>query len=188
MILDQQLEDEKQVEISEEFTIKEADGTDIKVYEKGIAGQPDFPCLCAKFDDNDEFIVACHSNGVIELHDADTCNYICHLEEAEEESLKPICTMVKWRPGTEPDAIIGVDVKGGIRRYSKNEKKQIDFIETEEGENNRLFALDYSPDGETFATGGTDHMVRVYDDETMKLKVTLDPFYTHKSGHSNRIF
>lgn len=51
--------------------------------------------------------------------------------------------MVKWRPGPEPDSIIAVDVKGCIRRYSKKEKKQVDQIVTDEGENNRLFALDY---------------------------------------------
>lgn len=64
----------------------------------------------------------------------------------------------------------------------------VDSIQPEEGEDNRLFALDYSPDGATFATGGTDHFVRIYDDATMKLKVTLDPFYTNKPGHTNRIF
>ena len=62
------------------------------------------------------------------------------------------------------------------------------FIKTEEGEENRLFALDYSPDGLTFSTGGTDHFVRVYDDPTMKLKYVMDPFNTGKVGHSNRIF
>lgn len=96
--------------------------------------------------------------------------------------------MVKWRPGPEPDAILAVDVKGAIRRYSKKEKGLIDEITTEEGENNRLFALDYSPEDDSFVTGGTDHFVRVYDDATMKLKQTLDPFYTNKPGHTNRIF
>jgi COMPASS component SWD3 len=110
------------------------------------------------------------------------------LEAPEEESKKAVCTSVKWRPGSDPDHMIAIDVKGGIRRYSKNDSKLIDSITPEEGEDNRLFALDYSSDGKTFATGGTDHFVRVYDDETMKLKVTLDPFYTNKPGHSNRIF
>lgn len=96
--------------------------------------------------------------------------------------------MVKWRPGSQPDSILATDVQGLIRRYSVKEKKQVETIEPEEGEENRLFALDYSPDGETFATAGTDHFVRVYDDATMKLKTVLDPFYTNKTGHSNRIF
>lgn len=96
--------------------------------------------------------------------------------------------MVKWKPCLESDAIIAVDTKGGIRRYSKKEKKMVARIDPEEAENNRLFALDYASDGSTFATAGTDHFVRVYDDETMQLKVTLDPFYTSNPGHTNRIF
>ena len=122
------------------------------------------------------------------MHDADSCDYLFSFEGSEEESKKAVCTMVRWRPGSEPDSVLAVDVKGSIRKYSKKEKKQVSSIVTEEGENNRLFALDYSPDGETFATAGTDRLVRVYDDATMELKVTLDGFYTKKSGHSNRIF
>ena len=96
--------------------------------------------------------------------------------------------MVKWRPEENPDSILAVDVKGLIRRYSMKEKKEVELITPEEGEDNRLFALDYSPNGETFAVAGTDHFVRVYDDATMKLKSVMDPFYTNKTGHSNRIF
>lgn len=68
--------DPKQKEISEDFSIVEADDSNIKVYEKGIAGQTDYPCLCAKFDENDEYIAACHNNGQIELHDAENCEYV----------------------------------------------------------------------------------------------------------------
>ena len=96
--------------------------------------------------------------------------------------------MVKFKPEEITEGVIAVDVKGGIRRYSVSDQKQMDSIQTEEGEDNRLFALDYSSDGQTFATGGTDHFVRVYDDATMKLKEIMDPFYTGKTGHSNRIF
>ena len=126
MILEQGDDEEHQKEISEDFTIDMAEGSDVKVYEKGIAGQTDFACLCAKFDPNDEFIASCHSNGQIELHDADSCDYICHLEDPEEESKKAVCTLVKWRPGDTSDALIAVDVKGNIRRYSKSEKKEIE--------------------------------------------------------------
>lgn len=86
--------------------------------------------------------------------------------------------MVKWRPAELTDTLLAVDVKGSIRRYSAKQKKQVDVLDTEEGEDNRIFALDYANDGKTFATGGTDHYVRVYDDEKMKLINKMDPFYT----------
>lgn len=60
MILEQEDEEEHKKPLSEDFTINEAEGSDIKVYERGIAGQTDFPCLCAKFDDNDEYIGKFH--------------------------------------------------------------------------------------------------------------------------------
>lgn len=181
-------DDDNKKELSEDFKIEEADGTDVKVYEKGILGQTDYPCLCAKFDTNDEFIVSCYANGSIELYDAESWEYICHLEDGEEESKKGVCTMVKWKPGEESDAIIGVDIKGAIRRYSSKDRKEVDWIEPEVEDGNRLFALDYAYNGETFACGGTDKFVRVYDDATMKEKTILDTFYTNKAGHSNRIF
>ena len=70
--------------------------------------------------------------------------------------------MVKWRPKDSADSIIAVDIKGNIRRYSNKDQKEIACIEPEEVDN-RLFGLDYSPDGETFAAGGSDHFVRVYN-------------------------
>lgn len=175
-------------ELSENFTINEADGTDVKVFEKGTIGSIDVPCLCAKYDDNDEYIVSCYSDGAIELYDADSLELVCTLEQPEEDSKQAISTVVKWRPGKNPEHVVAVDVKGLIRKYSTAEKKLVQTITPEEGEDNRLFAFDYSSDGATFATGGTDHFVRVYDDETMKLKTVLDPFYSGKTGHSNRIF
>ena len=62
MILELGQEEEKG-EIREDFEIKEADGADIKVYEKGIIGQTDYPCIWAKYDKNGEYIVSCYNNG-----------------------------------------------------------------------------------------------------------------------------
>jgi len=72
MILELETDDKSKKKISEEYSIHEADGSDVRVYEKGILGQTDHPCLCAKFDGADEYIVSCYSNGQIELYDADT--------------------------------------------------------------------------------------------------------------------
>jgi COMPASS component SWD3 len=48
---------------------------------------------------------------------------------------------------------------------------------------NQLFTVDYKPDGTMFATGGSDCIVRVYDEQTRKLKVVLG-----EPGHNNRVF
>lgn len=45
MFLETGPDSENQKALSESYTIKHAEGSDIKVYEKGIAGQIDYPCL-----------------------------------------------------------------------------------------------------------------------------------------------
>ena len=48
--------------------------------------------------------------------------------------------------------------------------------------------MDYKPDGTAFVTGGSDCIVRVYDEQTRKLKVALEGGGTGEPGHSNRVF
>jgi WD40 repeat protein len=48
--------------------------------------------------------------------------------------------------------------------------------------------VDYKPDGTAFATGGSDCIVRVYDEATRKIKVELAGGGTGEPGHNNRVF
>ena len=49
-------------------------------------------------------------------------------------------------------------------------------------------AVDYSPEGKNFCTGGKDNILRIYDEETKQVvhKLTGQKWTTH--GHNNRIF
>ena len=49
-------------------------------------------------------------------------------------------------------------------------------------------ALDYNPNGTAFATAGKDNIIRVYDEESKKVKNELHAIKWHKQGHNNRIF
>ena len=52
---------------------------------------------------------------------------------------------------------------------------------------NHLFCLDYNPEGSLLATAGKDGAIRVYDEATKSLSLTL----RNKGdipGHSNRVF
>ena len=51
-----------------------------------------------------------------------------------------------------------------------------------------MLTVDYKPDGTMFATGGSDCIVRVYDESTRKLKVELAGGGTGEPGHNNRVF
>lgn len=53
---------------------------------------------------------------------------------------------------------------------------------------NQVLALDYSEDGLMFASAGKDLKVRIYDEETKSVKLTLQAIQWQSPGHNNRIF
>ena len=58
-------------------------------------------------------------------------------------------------------------------------------------DSNQVYALDYDQKGDRFATGGKDCAVRIYDEDSKKLLVTLKGGQGSEAaaaGHSNRIF
>jgi COMPASS component SWD3 len=48
--------------------------------------------------------------------------------------------------------------------------------------------MDYSPNGNQFATAGKDFNIRIYDEGTKSVDVTLAAAEWNSRGHSNRVF
>jgi WD40 repeat protein len=55
-------------------------------------------------------------------------------------------------------------------------------------EGNYIMAVDYTPNGSAFATAGKDNIIRIYDEESKKIKSQLTSVKWHKQGHNNRVF
>ena len=53
---------------------------------------------------------------------------------------------------------------------------------------NPLFALDYSTDGNTFAIGGEDKMLKIYDENMKILTTKFLPGSDIRLGHESRIY
>ena len=51
-----------------------------------------------------------------------------------------------------------------------------------------LYCVDYNAVGDTFAVGGKDPAIGVYDEPTKSLKVTLKEGTRDRIGHTNRVF
>lgn len=51
-----------------------------------------------------------------------------------------------------------------------------------------LLALDYSADGKSFAVGGDDKMLKIYDENMKVLTAKFLPGTESKLGHENRIY
>lgn len=78
-------------------------------------------------------------------------------------------TNVKWRPlvgpGVTKNVLISVNASGALQHWHTTSGKLLNTIFDEL---NQLLTVDYKPDGTAFATGGTDTVVRVYDEQTRK--------------------
>lgn len=53
---------------------------------------------------------------------------------------------------------------------------------------NQILALDYIEDGTCFASAGKDMKIRLYDEETKKIRSVLQAIQWQSPGHNNRIF
>ena len=78
-----------------------------------------------------------------------------------------------------------MNANGALQHWHTTSGK---LLHTIYDELNQLLTVDYNPDGSMFATGGSDTVVRVYDEQTRQLKVALEGGGSGEPGHSNRVF
>lgn len=88
-------------------------------------------------------------------------------------------------PGVTKNVLVSVNANGSLQHWHTTSGK---LLHTIHDELNVLLTVDYKPDGTMFATGGSDCIVRVYDEATRKMKVELTGGGTGEPGHSNRVF
>ena len=106
-------------------------------------------------------------------------------------------TCVRFRPATASafsalqGVLMAVSADGTVSHYhlSSTAAKATSVIRSEAS--NQLYAAAYSPSADTFATAGRDATIRIYDEATRQLAVTLPPLSSasaSSSGHSNRVY
>jgi len=78
------------------------------------------------------------------------------------------------------------------KEIGDDEGKELKFGELvsriREENKNEINCMDFSPEGDSFATAGKDHVIRIYDDETKKVTSRLQGYINKNCGHSNRVF
>ena len=98
-------------------------------------------------------------------------------------------TQIRWRPATSmavtKNVIISVNANGALQHWHTTSGK---LLHTIYDELNQLLTVDYNPDGTQFCTGGSDCIVRVYDEQTRSLLTELEGGGAGEPGHSNRVF
>lgn len=124
------------------------------------------------------------SNGQVSLHSFATGRLSYTLDHSAGSFATTSLRFNKKLPKT----LIAVSADGIIRQWSTH-KGSLHWTVEEPG--NQLFALDLSPDCDTFATAGIDKKVRVYDYERRDVVSVLGPeneLDDENPGHTNRIF
>lgn len=139
-------------------------------------------CFSLQFEKFDTLIAAGYSNGSVSVFD---------IESGKHRDMKcgefPV-TSVRWKPHSEnrpKNILLSVTADGKIILWHTASGKALHSITEKD---NPIMCLDYSRDGQLFATAGNDKLVRIYDDNTKTLSGIMKPGSFDQPGHSNRIF
>lgn len=140
-------------------------------------------CFTIQYDEKSTRLAAGYSSGKIGILDFSKPENNRDFQKKYTISEFPI-TCLRWKPKNRT-TLLTVDAEGFINQVHTNSGK---ILQTIQEENNPLMCCDYSIDGFLFATGGTDKVVRLYDDLTKTLIKKLEPQSIKMPAHSNRIF
>lgn len=150
-------------------------------------GTVDTPTYCVRFDHNDKYVAAAKGDGSIEIYNLFTGkrSYICN--EGMENAMPT--TVLRWRPhdapGVTKNVMLATNAEGSLMHFHTTSGRMLHKIYDPL---NQLLTADYKPDGKEFLTGGSDTKVRVYDEQTRQLKLTLEGGGGGQPGHMNRVF
>jgi len=147
--------------------------------------------FCIRFSPDDNYIAAGFDNGDVKVYAVADHREEYLLKAPAAGSKLPI-TSLRWRPTCWDTDIVHhvlvvVGSDGRIRHWNALTRKVLHETHIEEDE---LFCLDFKPDGAQYAVAGKNHIVYVYEEETMEqlFQMTGVPPEDDPRGTAARIF
>ena len=162
-------------------------------------------CFTIRFDETNKKIACGFSSGrlgIFKLNKIGNKNNInnIEIEEYKEEETIPKkntinpssftelsdfpITCLRWKPHNKT-ILLTVTANGLIHEIHSTSLK---ILQKLEDKGNSLTCVDYSIDGNLFATGGNEKVVKLYDDTTKTIISKLESYKYNTSGHSNNIY
>lgn len=136
-------------------------------------------CFAVRYDKSDAYLAGGFSSGNIILYESATGQPLKNMYLSEY----PIAS-IRWKLSGQKPILVSVHSDGKVSQwYALGGKMLYSFEEKD----NFIMCIDYDHYGNTFATGGSDNTVRIYDDDTKTLVSSLSSNLDYIS-HSNRIF
>lgn len=136
-------------------------------------------CFAVRYDKSDNYIAGGYSSGHIVIYDVKTSTHLRCMKLSDY----PISSF-RWKTSIGKPVLIAVHADGKISQWDPISGKILKCIEEKD---NFIMCLDYDMKGTTFATGGSDNSIRIYDDDTKTIITSMKSDLTNIS-HSNRVF
>eukprot|EP00981_Chlorochromonas_danica_P010926 scaffold3548_cov201-Ochromonas_danica.AAC.1 len=148
--------------------------------------------FCVRFSPDGKFVAAGCGDGAIRVFNSQTGALAYNLQGGSNVALPT--TALRFRPVTATtrtkNVILASNAAGIVQHWHMTSGKCLHSMEEEN--KNQVYALDYDAEGARFVTAGKDTAVRLYNEATKSLIVTMQggTGYGVKTtpGHSNRIF
>lgn len=147
--------------------------------------------FCVRFSPCGKFVAAGCGDGAIRVFNSQTGALAYNLQGGSNVALPT--TAIRFRPVTPTtrtkNVFIAANATGAVQHWHMTSGK---CLHSSQDEGNQVYAVDYNQEGTKFVTAGKDTAVRVYDEATKTLVLTMKGGlgYSVKTtpGHSNRIF
>ena len=182
----QQDDEENLVPVSEKFTLECIKNSDVKISHKYTLGSLDQQTFCVRYDPLDKYLAQGCGDGTIRIYNVFTGkqSFILNTEMAQPMPT----TMIRWRPSQSmavtKNVVISVNANGALQHWHTTSGKLLHQVYDEL---NQLMCCDYNNDGTQFISGGSDAVVRVYDEQTRQLVTELKS-QGGENGHSLKVF
>lgn len=147
--------------------------------------------FCLRFSPDSKYLAAGTGDGAIRVFNSQYGNTAYNLQGGSSAALPT--TSIRFRPLNPAiktkNVLIAANAAGTVQHWHLTSGKNLHTIEDP---NNQVYALDYSEDGSKFVTAGKDKTLRIYDEATKSVQVTMSQgigySVTATPGHSNRVF
>lgn len=152
-----------------------------------IEGKKEVEAFCVRWSPDQQYLAVGCGDGIIRIYN--TKGQLTYQLSAQPNQGLPT-TSIRFRPvkidSKTKNVLISTNADGSVSHWHMTSQKRLYRIEEE---HNQVYALDYRPDGEQFATAGRDTTVRIYEESTKTMiRELVGGAFKSTPGHSNRIF